>query len=116
MPEMPAPENRPPKADEMKICRENWLDKQISLINPKVIVLLGAIAVKQVLGKEEKLTLIYGQIFEQDERTVFITYHPASAMRFAKTGQLMKSDFNKIRGILKTIEPGPPPRVPGSKL
>ena len=44
------PHNRVPRVDELATCRENWLDRQIDLVRPKIIVLLGAAAVRQIFG------------------------------------------------------------------
>lgn len=91
------PGNRKPTTDELKTCKKNWLDKQISIINPKLIVLLGKTAVFQISGRNDNLLLCHGEIFEQGGRKCLITFHPASAMRFPKIAKWMKMDFEKLR-------------------
>jgi uracil-DNA glycosylase family 4 len=52
------PKNRIPHANELSVCKAAWLDRQISLIRPKLIVLLGKTAVKQVTGISGKIGLL----------------------------------------------------------
>ena len=51
------PQNRNPESDEITACKE-YLESQIKLINPKIIVLLGSVALKGVLGEEYGITRI----------------------------------------------------------
>jgi len=46
------PKNRNPTAKELKICKELWLDNQINIIQPKLIVILGKVALKSLLDGE----------------------------------------------------------------
>ncbi|MFW6102999.1 MAG: uracil-DNA glycosylase, partial [Chloroflexota bacterium] len=45
------PGNRDPRPDELKACRETWLEQQIEILDPELIVLLGKTALYQVLGE-----------------------------------------------------------------
>ena len=78
------PGNRKPKAGEIAACRP-YLERQIKLINPKIIVLMGRVAQKAV-----PKALLKG-------RRVIRTYHPAAGMRFPKIGKKMAADFRKIK-------------------
>ena len=93
------PKNRTPRPKELKICKQNWLNKQISIIDPEIIVLLGKVALKQVLGASSKLDKFHGRLIRYDGLTCFPTYHPAAAMRFPKVRKNMLQDFK----ILKII-------------
>lgn len=94
------PENRTPRVDELRICKVNWLDRQISLVNPKVVVLLGNTALKQILGQEDNLSLLHGRLFEHNGRSYFVTFHPAAAMRFPQVRRKMKSDFKILKNLI----------------
>jgi len=93
------PQNRQPTSKELSTCKELWLEKQIELINPKIIVLLGKVALKSLLGDKD-LRKLHGKIVTKDGRKYFITYHPSATMRFPKIGLLMKKDFMKLQKLL----------------
>lgn len=95
------PNNRTPKDDELNICREHWLSKQIEIIDPAVIVLLGKIAMKQVLGEEDNLEKIHGQVWQFNGRKCLITFHPAAAMRFPAIRKKTSADMEKIKRLMR---------------
>ena len=76
------------------------LAKQLAVIEPKILVLLGAVAALGVL--EEKIPIVkrHGEIIEKDGRKYFITFHPAAALRFPKLKTLLLADFQKLRKLL----------------
>ena len=80
------PNNRAPSEDEAKACRE-YLEAQIYYINPKIIVLAGAIAVKAVLKmKDLRITKLRGQWIDSKEpllkdRKVMPIFHPSYLLR-----------------------------------
>jgi len=90
------PANRNPSNDELRICKENWLDKQISLVDPKLIVLLGKIPLKQIFNRTDNLNNLHGRTLNQNGRTCFLTFHPAAAMRFPKIRKKMIQDFKRL--------------------
>lgn len=75
------------------------LQKQIEVIKPRLIVLLGNVAIKATLGKGYKLSEIHGKLIRRDNFFYFPTFHPAAAMRFPKIKKLAESDFKKLRNI-----------------
>ncbi len=95
------PNNRVPKNDELKICKENWLSKQTAIIEPRLVVTLGKVALKQVLGEENSLEKVHGQVRQFDKRKCLITFHPAAAMRFPRVRKKMEQDFGKVREIMR---------------
>ncbi|MFP3904951.1 MAG: uracil-DNA glycosylase family protein [Armatimonadota bacterium] len=97
------PENRDPRADECNTCQRLWLDRQIELVDPSVVVLIGRIAVRQLLGQTEKLGDMHGRVQEKNGVRYFITYHPAAAMRFPEPDENMRADFQKLRDIVDEI-------------
>lgn len=74
------PGNRTPEAAEMAACRP-YLERQIALLKPKIIVLLGKAAVHSVLHDDKSLASLRGQRFEYAGIPVVVTYHPAYLLR-----------------------------------
>ena len=74
------PGNRTPENAEMASCRP-YLERQIALLKPKVIVLLGKAAVHAVLHEDKSLASMRGQRFEYAGIPVVVTYHPAYLLR-----------------------------------
>ena len=74
------PANRNPEKDEAEACME-YLRIQIELIKPKVIVLLGNVSLKNILGDEYSITKIRGTWIEKDGIKYMPTFHPAALLR-----------------------------------
>ncbi|MGE5471818.1 MAG: uracil-DNA glycosylase [Bacteroidota bacterium] len=74
------PGNRTPEAAEMAACRP-YLERQIALLKPKIIVLLGKAAVHSVLHEDKSLASLRGKRFEHAGIPVVVTYHPAYLLR-----------------------------------
>ena len=74
------PGNRTPEAAEMAACRP-YLERQIALLKPKIIVLLGKAAVHGVLHEDKSLASLRGKRFEYAGIPVVVTYHPAYLLR-----------------------------------
>lgn len=74
------PGNRDPQPDEIAACRP-WLDSQLELIDPKVIVTLGNYATRRILDTKEGITKMRGQEHEWNGRVVVPTFHPSAALR-----------------------------------
>lgn len=74
--------------------------KQIEIIDPKVIVLLGRVACLAVLKKNISVVKDHGEIIEENDRRYFITVHPAAALRFLKMKKLLLEDFKKLKQII----------------
>ncbi|MGC8669662.1 MAG: uracil-DNA glycosylase family protein [Candidatus Micrarchaeia archaeon] len=89
------PDNRKPNNAEINICRE-FLLEQIKIINPKLIILLGAVSTGEVLGKTD-IMKIHGKIFK---KRYFATLHPAAAVRIKRNLPIIERDFKKLRRLL----------------
>jgi len=76
------------------------LAKQFRVIEPKIIVLLGATASYAMLGEAIPILKKHGQIVEKDGRRYLVTLHPAAVLRFPKYAPLMKSDFKKLKKLI----------------
>ncbi|MBI2278364.1 MAG: uracil-DNA glycosylase [Dechloromonas sp.] len=74
------PGNRTPEAAELAACRP-YLERQIALLKPKIIVLLGKVAVHSVLHDDKSLASLRGKRFEYAGIPVVVTYHPAYLLR-----------------------------------
>lgn len=92
------PNNRNPEYEEADICKE-YLESQINLVKPEIIVLLGSVALKNILGKEYGITSSRGKWFEKDGIKYLPTFHPAALLR----DETKKIDFwNDLKKIAKT--------------
>lgn len=74
------PSNRVPEEDEANACL-NYLRNQVILVKPKIIVLLGSTALKNILGKEYSITAMRGKWIEQKGIFYMPTWHPAALLR-----------------------------------
>ncbi len=97
------PDNRDPFPEEVLACEE-WLHKQIKIIQPKVIVTLGRHAMEHFLpGK--KISEVHGQSFQKTfsdigTQTFFVLYHPAAALYNGSLRATLIEDFKKIPGVI----------------
>ena len=95
------PGNRDPEADEVDACRP-YLDQQIRLVKPKLIVALGRIAAQRLLGTDAPLSKLRGPVHEYgpDMTPLLITYHPAYLLR--SPGEKAKSwaDLKRVHQLL----------------
>jgi uracil-DNA glycosylase len=92
------PGNRDPLPGERETCRP-YLDKQIELINPKVILCLGRIAGNSLLNKNMTLGKLREEVHELDGRKVLVTYHPAALLRNPHWKRDCWEDVKKFRKI-----------------
>lgn len=74
------PNNRNPEPDEAKACLD-YLRTQVKLVNPKIIVLLGSVALKNILGEEYGITQSRGKWVEKNGIEYMPTWHPAALLR-----------------------------------
>ncbi len=74
------PNNRNPEADEVEACL-NYLRNQVMLVKPKIIVLLGSVALKNILGNEYGITAARGKWIEKKGIWYMPTWHPAALLR-----------------------------------
>jgi uracil-DNA glycosylase len=91
--------NRAPRSTELQTCYEHWLRRQIEIIDPKVVVLLGKIPVLQLLHMNRSLKESHGRFYRRASRLYQVQYHPAAGMRFPNLGAAMKQDFDKLKRV-----------------
>ncbi|HUT74512.1 MAG TPA: uracil-DNA glycosylase [Armatimonadota bacterium] len=92
------PGNRRPRRDEMDACRRAHLDRQLAAIAPRLVVLMGGVAVEAMLGRP-RLRGVLGRVVERDGRRYFVTYHPAAAMRFPAAGRSARRHFARLPAV-----------------
>lgn len=90
------PSNRMPKRDEVETCTRLYLFKQMALVDPSLIVLLGGVAARKLLGATN-LSAIRGQFLERDGRRFFATYHPAVRFHRDDLAALLEADFQTLQ-------------------
>ena len=102
------PENRKPTNKEKRAC-EKYLNKQIELINPKIIVLVGATALESFITEKITITKARGQIFEKEymgkTRKFIPIFHPSYLLRqhseeINSPRYLFKQDLLKIKSLI----------------
>ena len=96
------PRNRDPKPDEQEACRE-WLEKQINLVNPTIIVCLGRIAACAVISESFRITREHGQWFDRYGRRIMATYHPSALLRDVSKRPEAFSDLRILRKEIKAV-------------
>ena len=89
------PNNRDPQDDEVSACI-NYLRNQVMLVKPKIIVLLGRIALQNILGKEYKITSSRGKWIEKKGIMYMPTWHPAALLRDEAKKVDFINDLNKV--------------------
>jgi uracil-DNA glycosylase family 4 len=104
------PGNRDPQPDEIDTCRP-YLQRQVELIEPKVICTLGNFATKLLTRSNRGITGVHGrpQVHELGGRAVRVypLYHPAAALRSTGTLAQLREDFARLPALLE--EPPPVP-------
>lgn len=94
------PMNRDPKPEEREACSA-WLDRQIALVDPKIIVCLGRISAVSIIDSDFKITREHGKWFEINGRKVIATYHPSALLRDESKRPDAFSDFREIRSAYR---------------
>ena len=89
------PGNRNPEEDEAMACLD-YLRNQVILVKPKIIVLLGSIAIKNILGKEYGITASRGKWLEKKGIWYMSTWHPAALLRDDTKKIDFIKDFQKV--------------------
>ena len=97
------PNNRKPTTSEAKACSP-ILQAEFSIIKPKVIVPLGATALKHLLDSNASITESRGQWFQRGEYYFLPTFHPAYLLRNKNMKKYVWKDFKLIKKAIKRIE------------
>ncbi|MBU6389432.1 uracil-DNA glycosylase [Patescibacteria group bacterium] len=96
------PANRDPLPDEKDICATTYLDKQLALIQPKLIVTLGRHALGHFIPNL-KISEVHGQPKRYRGQIYLALYHPAVALYNGSMRQTLQEDFYNIPRVLKKL-------------
>lgn len=98
------PKNRDPEETEVAACRP-WLEEQIRIIDPKIIVCLGRVSAIRFIDPNFKVTKEHGQFIEKDGRLVMGTFHPAAILRNPNQKPAAMEDFFALQEKIKELCP-----------
>ena len=99
------PRNRDPRPEEQQACAP-WLDRQIALLQPKLIVCLGRIAAQSLIGPDFRITRQHGQWFVRGGRKIMATYHPSALLRDPSKRPEAFGDLRELRKEIRAGCPG----------
>ncbi len=94
------PNNRDPKPPEIDACL-GYLERQIDALNPTLIIALGAVAAKTLVGTTEGITRLRGNLFTFRGHALLPTYHPAFLLRSPERKKETLQDLLKAKSILE---------------
>ena len=103
------PKNRNPKKNEIKICSK-YLNEQLDIIKPKIIIPLGNYASMFILEKfgygVDKISNIHSKIFTYESKygeiKIIPMYHPAAVIYNPNKKEILFKDFNNIKYVLES--------------
>lgn len=98
------PNNRVPEDDEAAACMP-YLDRQIALIRPRIICILGRTAYSSLLGGSS-ITANRGKVIEKAGQKYFLTIHPAAAIYNKSMLSLLEADLKKLAKEVQKVEEG----------
>jgi DNA polymerase len=107
------PENRDPLPDEIEACRI-WLDRQIEVIQPKVIVTISRYAMARWFPNE-KISAIHGKARRFGSQVVVPMFHPAAALHNQALRPVLIEDFKKLPKYIQDASQAPPAEPAPSK-
>lgn len=96
------PGNRTPAEDEIAACRP-YLQRRLELLRPRVIVALGATAVRALVHPRARVTQVRGQWQRRGSAWVMPTYHPAALLRDPSKKRPVWEDFQQVRDVYRRL-------------
>ena len=96
------PKNRVPTPIEREIC-QNYLKKEIEIIEPKIICILGNTAFSSLLDGKE-ITKFRGKVVSKNNQLYFLTVHPAATIYNQKLISVLKKDMKKLFKVIKELK------------
>lgn len=102
------PGNRDPQPEELQACAP-YLEKQLGIINPKVIVTLGRFSMARFIPNG-KISEIHGQPFKVKGALVVPFFHPAAALHRPSLRSTVEEDFAKLPDLIANAQEAPPYR------
>lgn len=107
------PGNRDPLPEEVAACAP-YLDAQIELIQPRVILMLGRHALQRLLPGAPGISRSHGTVVRQGSRTYMPCYHPAAALYNGSLLEVLRQDFQNLKAHLDKEPPKVVVAAPGS--
>ena len=96
------PKNRDPLPDEQDACYP-WLEQQLALIKPKLVVCLGRIAAMRLIDPHYRITQQHGQWISREGMEITAIYHPAALLRDPRRRPEAFDDMKEIAAKLKAL-------------
>ncbi len=94
------PENRDPRPEEIEACHP-WLARQLELMAPRVVVTLGNVATRTLLGTKEGITRLRGRTYPYAGGVLVPTFHPAAVLRGgAQQMAQIRADLVRAKQVL----------------
>ena len=99
------PSNRNPSDEEVKSCAD-YLENQIELIKPKIIILLGKVAANRIIKIDEPITKLRKKtfFFEPKNIPIIVFYHPAYLLRNPKDKRKVWEDLLYLKSVMKEYD------------
>lgn len=98
------PSNRDPLPAEIDTCVKTYLNRQIEIIRPKIIVTLGRFSMALFFPPTARITKVHGQPRRADGRIYYPVFHPAAVLRNMNLRPAMEADFRRMLDLLKEVE------------
>lgn len=100
------PGNRNPSPDEANTCLP-FLKKQIEIVNPEIIILMGAVALKYMIDEDLRITKVRGKWIQQNNRWYMPVYHPSALLRNPSLKRDTWEDYkNVVRKYREVVDAG----------
>ncbi|MGD1835178.1 MAG: uracil-DNA glycosylase [Nitrososphaeraceae archaeon] len=95
------PNNRQPNINEKKMC-SGYLEKQIQILKPKIICILGSVALDYLLNLKP-ITKYRGKIINKDKKNFFVMYHPAATLYNRNLLKIFEEDVKSLSKCVKIV-------------
>jgi DNA polymerase len=101
------PGNRSPLPEEVAACRV-WLDERLAVMDPRIIVCLGASAAQALIGSDLRITRDRGRWYRRGGARVMPTFHPAALLRDPSKKRDVWEDMKAVRAAWSALHPETP--------
>jgi len=98
------PKNRDPLGVEQEACM-GWLQAQLALVRPKIVICLGRIAAMALIKEDFKITKEHGEFFDKDGVVYTALYHPAALLRDPNRRPETFVDLKRIQAKIRELAP-----------
>ncbi|MFL6195063.1 MAG: uracil-DNA glycosylase [Thermoanaerobaculia bacterium] len=98
------PGNRDPQPDEVAAC-QGYLERQIELVQPRLLVILGRVAAQTLLGTDSPIGQMRGKWYQVRGIPAMVTYHPAALLRNPALKRPTWEDMQQVRDRLREADP-----------